>query len=69
MCDFKGRPKKTGGDVLLARLHNPSLVAGVAGKVVDHLNGTYTAVFSLLWEGSAQVQVILNTVMLHVIVL
>ena len=65
MCDFKGRPKNTGGDVLLARLHNPSLVAGVAGKVVDHLNGTYTAVFSLLWEGSAQVQVI----MLHVIVL
>ncbi|XP_030296120.1 NXPE family member 3-like [Sparus aurata] len=59
MCDFKGRPKKTGGDVLLARLHNLSLVAGVAGKVVDHLNGTYTAVFSLLWEGSAQVQVTL----------
>ena len=69
MCDFKGRPKKTGGDVLLARLHNPSVEAGVAGKVVDHLNGTYTAVFSLPWEGSAQVQVILNTVMLHVIVL
>ena len=69
MCDFKGRPKNTGGDVLLARLHNPSLEAGVAGKVVDHLDGTYTAVFSLLWEGSAQVQVILNTVMLHVIVM
>ncbi|KAM8739834.1 NXPE family member 3-like isoform 1-T4 [Acanthopagrus schlegelii] len=59
MRDFKGRPKNTGGDVLLTRLHNPSLVAGVAGKVVDHLNGTYTAVFSLLWEGSAQVQVTL----------
>ncbi|XP_036977172.1 NXPE family member 3-like [Acanthopagrus latus] len=59
MRDFKGRPKNTGGDVLLARLHNPSLEAGVAGKVVDHLDGTYTAVFSLLWEGSAQVQVTL----------
>ncbi|XP_073336328.1 NXPE family member 3-like isoform X2 [Pagrus major] len=59
ICDFQGRPKKTGGDVLLARLHNVGLGAGVAGKVVDHLNGIYTAVFSLLWEGSAQVEVTL----------
>ncbi|XP_070710006.1 NXPE family member 3-like [Pempheris klunzingeri] len=59
MYDFKGHPKKSGGDVLLARLHNPKLVAGVAGHVVDHLNGSYSAVFTLLWEGSAQVQVTL----------
>ncbi|XP_044198530.1 NXPE family member 3-like [Thunnus albacares] len=57
--DFKGRPKKSGGDVLLARLHNRALGAGVAGKVLDHLNGSYSAVFSLLWEGSAQVEVTL----------
>ncbi|XP_070710013.1 NXPE family member 3-like [Pempheris klunzingeri] len=59
MYDFKGHPKKSGGDVLLARLHNPKLVAGVVGHVVDHLNGSYSAVFTLLWEGSAQVQVTL----------
>ncbi|KAI3366947.1 hypothetical protein L3Q82_009595, partial [Scortum barcoo] len=40
----------------LARLHNLKLGAGVAGQVVDHLNGSYSAVFSLLWEGSAQVE-------------
>ena len=57
MYDFRGRPKKSGGDVLFARLHNRSLGAGVAGKVLDHLNGSYSAVFSLLWEGSAQVEV------------
>ncbi len=57
MHDFQGNSKKYGGDVLLARLHNPTLGAGVAGKVVDHLNGSYTAVFSLLWEGSSQVEV------------
>ncbi|CAI5660870.1 unnamed protein product [Oreochromis niloticus] len=57
--DLMGRPKKYGGDVLLARLHNPTLGAGVAGQVVDHLNGSYFAVFSLLWEGSAQVEVTL----------
>ena len=66
--DFKGRPKKSGGDVLLARLHNRALGAGVAGKVLDHLNGSYSAVFSLLWEGSAQVEVMLKTIILNVIV-
>lgn len=59
MYDFEGRPKKYGGDVLLARLHDPTLGAGVAGQVEDHLNGSYSAVFSLLWEGSAQVEVTL----------
>ncbi|XP_051804678.1 NXPE family member 3-like [Acanthochromis polyacanthus] len=59
MYDFQGHPKKSGGDVLFARLHNLTLGAGVVGKVEDHLNGTYSAVFSLLWEGSAWVEVTL----------
>ncbi|XP_037317538.2 NXPE family member 3-like [Pungitius pungitius] len=57
--DFQGRPKKSGGDFLTARLHNLKLEAGVAGQVVDHLNGSYSAVFSLLWEGDARVEVTL----------
>uniref|UniRef100_UPI003AAF428B NXPE family member 3-like n=1 Tax=Centroberyx gerrardi TaxID=166262 RepID=UPI003AAF428B len=59
MRDVQGRPKSFGGDVLVARLHNPALGAGVAGRVADHLNGSYTAVFPLLWEGRAQVEVTL----------
>uniref|UniRef100_A0A3Q2D193 Neurexophilin and PC-esterase domain family member 3 n=1 Tax=Cyprinodon variegatus TaxID=28743 RepID=A0A3Q2D193_CYPVA len=59
ITDFHSRPKNSGGDVLLARLHNPALSAGVAGQVLDHHNGSYTAVFSLLWEGNAQVEVTL----------
>ncbi|KAI4803012.1 hypothetical protein KUCAC02_006574 [Chaenocephalus aceratus] len=59
ISDFKGQPKKFGGDLLLARLHNLTLGAGVAGQVVDHLNGSYSAVFPLLWEGAAQVEVTL----------
>uniref|UniRef100_A0A3B5QAE3 Neurexophilin and PC-esterase domain family member 3 n=1 Tax=Xiphophorus maculatus TaxID=8083 RepID=A0A3B5QAE3_XIPMA len=59
IADFHGRRKSSGGDVLLARLHNPTLFAGVAGRVLDHRNGSYTAAFSLLWEGSAQVEVTL----------
>ncbi|KAM6961567.1 NXPE family member 3-like [Tautogolabrus adspersus] len=59
MYDFQGNPKKSGGDAIVARLHNRALEAGVAGRVVDHLNGSYSAVFPLLWEGSAQVEVML----------
>ncbi|XP_062415818.1 NXPE family member 3-like [Pungitius pungitius] len=57
--DFQGHPKKSGGDFLTASLHNRKLEAGVAGQVVDHLNGSYSAVFSLLWEGDARVEVTL----------
>ncbi|XP_074481599.1 NXPE family member 3-like [Sebastes fasciatus] len=59
MSDFQGRPKKFGGDFLLTKLHNRKLDAGVVGQVVDHLNGSYSAVFSLLWEGDALVEVTL----------
>lgn len=55
--DFQGHAKKTGGDFLVARLHDKSLGAGVSGRVVDHRDGSYSAVFPLLWEGTAQVEV------------
>ncbi|XP_014879919.1 NXPE family member 3-like [Poecilia latipinna] len=57
VSDFRGRPRKSGGDLLYARLQNRAVFAGVAGKVFDHRNGSYTAVFSLLWEGDAKVEV------------
>ncbi|KAM6979876.1 NXPE family member 3-like [Aplochiton taeniatus] len=59
MHDFTGRLRPHGGDFLVARLHSPRLLAGVAGQVLDHGNGSYSAVFPLLWEGSAQVEVTL----------
>uniref|UniRef100_A0A672GSU7 Neurexophilin and PC-esterase domain family, member 3 n=1 Tax=Salarias fasciatus TaxID=181472 RepID=A0A672GSU7_SALFA len=59
MHDFQGRPKHYGGDFLLARLHSPELGAGVAGRVVDHKNGFYSALFPLLWAGTAQLEVTL----------
>jgi len=65
MYDFNGHAKKSGGDILLARLYNLSLNAGVAGQVVDHRNGSYSAVFSLPWEGSAHVEVIVKSFCCH----
>uniref|UniRef100_A0A8C6TPU4 Neurexophilin and PC-esterase domain family, member 3 n=1 Tax=Neogobius melanostomus TaxID=47308 RepID=A0A8C6TPU4_9GOBI len=57
--DYNGNPKKSGGDFLISKLHNRELGAGVVGQVQDHLNGTFTAVFPLLWYGMANVEVIL----------
>ncbi|XP_028311942.1 NXPE family member 3-like [Gouania willdenowi] len=57
--DYNCHPKTSGGDFLVASLKNKDLQAGVSGHVVDHLNGSYTAVFTLVWEGQAQVEVIL----------
>uniref|UniRef100_A0A3Q3D5G1 Neurexophilin and PC-esterase domain family, member 3 n=1 Tax=Hippocampus comes TaxID=109280 RepID=A0A3Q3D5G1_HIPCM len=59
--DFKGQPKRYGGDFLLARLHSPKYRAGVAGQVLDHENGLYSVRFPLLWQGSAQ----FNVMMVH----
>ncbi|XP_064181909.1 NXPE family member 3-like [Anguilla rostrata] len=55
--DGNGRPKTHGGDFFQAKLHNSGLKASTFGPVVDHLNGTYTVQFSLLWPGPARVSV------------
>ncbi|MCI4378277.1 hypothetical protein PGIGA_G00213930 [Pangasianodon gigas] len=55
--NFLGLPKDHGGDFLIARLHSPELGAGVAGKVHDHNDGTYTVLFPLLWAGEAWVEI------------
>ncbi|XP_059182369.1 NXPE family member 3-like [Centropristis striata] len=47
MSDFQDRPKKFGGDFLLAQLRNQELGAGVAGQVVDHLNGSYSLIMGI----------------------
>ncbi|KAF7709345.1 NXPE family member 3-like [Silurus meridionalis] len=57
MQNFLGLPKDHGGDFLIARLHSPRLGAGVAGKVHDHQDGTYTVMFPLLWTGVAWVEI------------
>uniref|UniRef100_A0A8C5HTT1 NXPE family member 3-like n=1 Tax=Gouania willdenowi TaxID=441366 RepID=A0A8C5HTT1_GOUWI len=55
MKDYNCHPKTSGGDFLVAKLKNRDLQAGVSGQVIDHLNGSYTAVFILVWEGQADV--------------
>uniref|UniRef100_A0A8C6SKP1 NXPE family member 3 n=1 Tax=Neogobius melanostomus TaxID=47308 RepID=A0A8C6SKP1_9GOBI len=56
--DYNGNPKRRGGDFLYGRLYNRALGAGVVGQVQDHLNGTFTVVFPLLWNGTANVTLV-----------
>lgn len=70
-CTFKPRsPEDALEETLLldsiAWPENPILIdAGVAGQIVDNLNGSYSALFSSLWEGKAQVKVMLKSTCLH----
>ncbi|XP_026054533.1 NXPE family member 3-like [Carassius auratus] len=53
--DHNKNLKRYGGDFFKAKLFNSQLKASVYGEVVDHRNGTYSAVLLLPWEGQAQV--------------
>ncbi|XP_069804726.1 NXPE family member 3-like [Dendropsophus ebraccatus] len=55
--DHNGQPKQYGGDFFQAKLHSPTLKAGVTGHVTDYRNGSYLVTFLLPWAGEAQVQI------------
>ncbi|XP_040272904.1 NXPE family member 3-like [Bufo bufo] len=55
--NHKGQTKRYGGDYFHAKLHSPSLKAGVSGSVTDNYNGTYTASFILQWPGETMVSI------------
>ena len=52
--------KTRGGDYIFAWLHDDYRNASVAADVImDHLNGSYTATFTLHWSGVTKVSVLL----------
>ncbi|XP_076432354.1 NXPE family member 4-like isoform X1 [Peromyscus maniculatus bairdii] len=57
--DHLGRRKEYGGDFLRARMSSPALKAGASGKVTDFNNGTYLVSFTLFWEGTVALSVLL----------
>ncbi|KAM4702955.1 NXPE family member 1-like [Rhinophrynus dorsalis] len=57
--DFLGKRKTYGGDYLRARISNKELEAGASGKIEDFNNGTYYVHFTLFWEGSIDISVLL----------
>ncbi|XP_069470628.1 NXPE family member 1-like [Ambystoma mexicanum] len=59
MYNYLGKRKTYGGDFLRARIHSPEVNASASGMISDFQNGTYLANFTLFWEGTVQVSVLL----------
>ncbi|XP_072015843.1 NXPE family member 3-like [Amphiura filiformis] len=58
--DSINRPKSTGGDYFWVWIHNNKLNASsAADEIVDHNNGSYTALVTLYWEGAVEINVTL----------
>ncbi|XP_072046528.1 NXPE family member 3-like [Amphiura filiformis] len=58
--DSINRPKSTGGDYFWVWIHNDKLNASsAADEIVDHNNGSYTALVTLYWEGAVEINVTL----------
>lgn len=54
-----GEIRKKGGDKLHVRIFNTNLQAFAPGYVVDHKNGSYTAVVRIVWPGKQVISVTL----------
>ena len=52
-----GEIRKKGGDKLDVRIFSTDLQAFAPGYVVDHRNGSYTAVVHALWPGKSVISV------------
>ncbi|XP_078537912.1 NXPE family member 4-like [Lissotriton helveticus] len=59
MYDYTGKRKTYGGDYLRPRIYSPDLNASASGSITDFKNGTYLASFTLFWEGTVRVSVLL----------
>uniref|UniRef100_A0A8D0E7S5 Uncharacterized protein n=1 Tax=Salvator merianae TaxID=96440 RepID=A0A8D0E7S5_SALMN len=57
--DWRGRRKEYGGDFLRARISSSRLQAGASGLITDLRNGTYLVNFTLFWEGTIKVSLLL----------
>ncbi|KAG8434651.1 hypothetical protein GDO86_012854 [Hymenochirus boettgeri] len=59
MFDYYGNRKIYGGDFLRARIFSPELKAGASGRIEDLNNGKYNVHFTLFWEGTVTISILL----------
>lgn len=50
-----GKPKNRGGDLVKVLIQNTTKGAYCPGRVIDHKNGSYSAVVDALWEGNSEI--------------
>ncbi|XP_072273083.1 NXPE family member 2-like [Pyxicephalus adspersus] len=57
--DYSGSPKQYGGDYLRARIYSPTTNSSASGSIQDYNNGTYLVKFTLFWEGTVHLSIVL----------
>ncbi|KAM5152087.1 NXPE family member 1-like isoform 2-T2 [Mantella aurantiaca] len=57
--DYSGAPKAYGGDYLRARIYSPATNSSASGSIQDYNNGTYLVKFTLFWEGTVHISIVL----------
>ncbi|PIO29450.1 hypothetical protein AB205_0028470 [Aquarana catesbeiana] len=57
--DYSGAPKTYGGDYLRARIFSPATNSSASGSIQDYNNGTYLVKFTLFWEGTVHISIVL----------
>ncbi|KAM4652099.1 NXPE family member 4-like [Discoglossus pictus] len=57
--DYLGKAKTYGGDFLMARIYSPDVKGSASGRIEDFGNGTYHVHFTLFWQGTVRVSVLL----------
>ncbi|XP_063788499.1 NXPE family member 2-like [Pseudophryne corroboree] len=57
--DYSGKRKSYGGDYLRARIYSPTTNSSASGSVVDNNDGSYLIKFTLFWEGSVHISILL----------
>ncbi|KAM9296187.1 NXPE family member 1-like [Gastrophryne carolinensis] len=60
MFNWLGEKKTWGGDFIQAHIYSPGLGAGASGRVEDFNNGSYNVYFTLFWEGSVDLSIVLH---------
>ncbi|XP_046549617.1 NXPE family member 3-like [Haliotis rubra] len=57
LYDDYNQPLHRGGDLLAVLMDNTTLGATSVGRVIDHRNGSYTAMLRAMWRGTATISV------------
>ncbi|XP_075035260.1 NXPE family member 4-like isoform X1 [Mixophyes fleayi] len=57
--DYTGNRKSYGGDYLRARIYSPATNSSASGSIVDNYDGTYSIKFTLFWEGTVHLSILL----------
>ena len=57
--DGYNKTRSFGGDQLRVRSYTEPLAAYTSGYVIDHNNGTYTAILGAYWPGKQNIEIIL----------